>query len=190
MFDYFDDIHKKGTLTIVIMSILAIFLSGIFFSIIYFVMDTVQTGFEGTNCTIENNVLVDNCQELWALSIYPFLALKNIIVWASFFFIFALVIGLLIVGYKSGSNPVLMGLLIVFVMILTYGAIELSNIYRTMLEVEAFRTMLIDFTVYNKIMLNFPWFVFIVSLLAVILSIVNYQRVKVNSEESNEQYNY
>ncbi|MFW6130121.1 MAG: hypothetical protein ACOC56_02980 [Atribacterota bacterium] len=183
MIDFFDDVQNKGSFTIIIMSILAIFVSGIFFGATYYIMDVTEDAFENSNCEIKNNVYVDSCQELWELSVYPFFALKELLIWFSFFFIFALSLGMLILGYKSGKNPVLIGLLMVFVVVLTYGAIEISNIYRTMLENDIFRTMMTDFTVYNKIMLNFPWFIFIVSLLSVLLSIVNYQRTKVNLAE-------
>lgn len=188
MFDFFDNVENKGSFAIIIMSILAIFLSGIFFGATYYVMDVTEDAFRSSDCVIENNVYVDSCQELWELSVYPFFALKDLLVWFSFFFIFALTLGMLILGYKAGKSPVLMGLLLVFVTVLTYAAIEISNIYRTMLETDIFRTMMTDFTVYNKIMLNFPWFVFIVSLLSVLLSLVNYQRTKVNSGQEDLNY--
>ena len=188
MFDAFDDIASKGSLTVVILSILAIFLSGIFFGATYYVMDQVDTAFRATDCEISNNVYVDSCQELWELSLYPFLALKELLIWASFFFIFALTLGMLILGYKAGKSPILLGLLIIFVIVMTYGAIEISNIYRTMLETEIFRTMMTNFTVYNKIMMNFPWYIFIVSLMSVMLSLVNFQRSKVNSPTEELDY--
>lgn len=190
MFDSFDNLTTYGSLTIIILSILSIFVSGLFFGIFYFVMDTTETAFLSTNCTIENNVFVDDCQDLWSLSIYPFLELKELLIWFSYFFIFAMVLGMLLLGYKSGKSPILLGLLIVFVMVLTYGSIELSNIYRSMLEIDVFNSMMVEFTVYNRIMLNFPWFVFFVSLMSVLLSVVNFQRTKINSSTSAEELNY
>lgn len=188
MFDSFNDIATKGSLTVVILSILAIFVSGLFFGATYYVMDTVETSFQATDCVIADNLYVESCQELWALSLYPFLALKEILVWASFFFIFAMVLGMLILGYKAGKSPVLLGLLIIFVIIMTYAGIEISNVYRTMLEVDIFRSMMVEFTVYNKIMMNFPWFIFIVSLMSVMLSVVNFQRTRTNSPQEELDY--
>lgn len=188
MLDAFDDIGTKGSLAVIIISIFAIFVSGLFFGITYYVMDEVETSFQSTDCVIENNVYVENCQELWALSIYPFLALKDLLVWISFFFIFGIVLGMLILGYKAGKSPILFGLLIIFVMVLTYGAIELSNIYRNMLDIVIFRSMMVEFTVYNTIMFNFPWFIFIVSLMSVMLSLANFQRDKINSPEEDLDY--
>lgn len=186
MFDELDNIADYGSITIVIISILAIFVSGLFFGIFYYLMDTTQSSLEGIECDIENNFYVENCQELFDLSIYPFLELREIFIWFSFFFIFALTLGMLIIGYRSGKSPVLLGLLVTFVIVLTYIGIEVSNIYRSMLDIEIFRTMMLEFTVYNKIMLNFPWFVFFVGLMSVLLSIVNYQRTKVNTYSAGE----
>ena len=188
MFNAFDYLKEYGSLVVVVMSILSIFVSGLFFGGAYYIMDVTEDAFHSTNCVIENNVLVGSCQELWSLSVYPFFALKDLLIWFSFFFIFALVLGLLVLGYKSGKSPILLGLLIVFITVLTYIGIEVSNIYRTMLETPLFRTMMLEFTIYNKVMLYFPWFTFFVGLMAVLLSLANFKRVKVNS--STEDLNY
>lgn len=184
-----DDIRKYSGLGLIIFSILAMFISGIFFGITYYAMEVTHEGFLANDCIIENNIYVESCQDLWSLSVYPFLVLRELLVWFSFFFIFALVLGMLITGYQSGKSPVLLGVLITFVIVLTYLGIEISNIYRTMLEVEAFRNIMLPFTVYNKIMLSFPWFVFFVGLLSVMLSIVNYQKAGVN-RATREELNF
>lgn len=184
-----DELKKYSGVVLIVFSLLAIFASGIFFGITYYVMDVTNDAFLANNCTIPNNVFVSSCQDLWSLSVYPFLGLRELLVWFSFFFIFALVLGMLIAGYKSGRSPVLLGVLIVFVVVLTYIGIEISNVYRSMLEVDAFREIMLPFDIYNKIMLNFPWFSFFVGLLSVLLSIVNYQRASVNSA-SIEDLNY
>ena len=149
-------------------------------------MDVTHDGFLAQDCAIDNNIYVESCQDLWSLSLYPFLALREILIWFSFFFIFAMVLGMLIVGYQSGKSPTLLGVLIVFVAVLTYIGIEISNVYRSMLEVAVFRDIMLPFTVYNKIMLSFPWFCFFVGLLSVMLSVVNWQRTRVNVATKDE----
>jgi len=186
MFDFLDDIKNYGNVTAVILSILAIFMSGIFLASTYFVMSVTETAFHSMDCTIQNNVYVGSCQELWSLSVYPFFALKDILVWFNYFFIFALVIGMLVLGYQSGKSPALMGVLVLMVGIITYIGIELSNIYRTMLEVDVFRQMMISFPVYNQIMLGFPRFTFFVGLFSLLLGVVNFQKTRVNSFEKDE----
>lgn len=182
------DIREYSHLVMIVMGVAMIFFSGIFFGIVYKVMDVTQVSFESVDCVIENNTLVGSCQDLWSMSLYPFLALKELLIWLSFFFIFALVLGMLITGYKSGKSPYLMGFLVIFVGGLTYFGIELANMYAKMLQSEVFRSMMTDFTVYNKIMLNFPWFCFFVGLFSVMLALVNYQKTNLNTDRGDLDY--
>ena len=183
-----DELTQYGSMTAILLSIIVIFVSGLFFGFVHFTLDSTETAFQSTDCVIQNNSLVSSCQDLFDLALYPFLGLRDVLIWFSFLFIFALVIAMLVLGYKSGKSPVLMGVLVLFVMTLTYLGIEISNVYRGLLENEVFRTVMTDFTVYSQIMLNFPWFIFIVSLSAAMLSIVNWQRTRVNTASGELDY--
>jgi hypothetical protein len=188
MFESFEDYKDRGIVLVVLLSVISIAISGLWFGFIYFTLDSVQTAFESTDCVINDNSLIGSCQELFALSLYPFLNLKDILIWVSFFFIFALVLGMLALGYRSGQSPVLMGYFFVIVVAMTYLSIHISNIYRTLLENDIFRDMMVEFTVYNRVMLNFPWFVFIITVMATFLGIVNYQKSAVNKDTDELNY--
>lgn len=190
MLEHLYNLNKKGIYLAVIISIIFIFLSGLFFGFLYYVMDVTHTGLQATDCVIVDNVFVDSCQELFTISIFPFLLLRELLVWMSFFFIFGLVLACLILGYKSGESSVMLGFMVGFVAILTYGGIELSNIYRTLLENAIVNAMMVPFTIYNRVMLNFPWFVFILGLFSVILGIINFQRTPVNQISSRDEQNF
>ncbi len=176
-----DFTNDNSSIMVIALSMLMIFMSGIFFGITYFVMEATETAFIANDCVINNNLYVDSCQELWELTVLPFLALRYIIVYASYFFIFGHVFAMLVIGYRSGKSPAMAGFLIMIISFFTYAAVLISNIYRSMLEVVLFRDIMLPFTVYNKIMFYFPWFMFIISLSSVMLAIVNWQRTKVNS---------
>lgn len=182
--DILDKYSNYGSLMMLLVGFALIFASGIFFSITYFAMDMTYTALQTTDCVIDNNLLVSSCQELFGLSIYPFLVLKEILVWFSYFFIFALVLGMFITGYRSGKSPVMIGLLITFVGGITYGGVVLSNMYRLLISNDVFRDLMINFTVYNKIMLNLPWFAFFIGIFSVMLSIVNFQKTAQNTDSS------
>lgn len=190
VFSSLDDMRKTGGLTLIILSLLSIFVSGLFFGIFYFAMDVTETSLRANNFPIHNNVFFSDSDGMWELSVYPFLALRELFIWGSFFFIFALTLGLLVVGYQSGKSPVFLGMFIVFVIVVTYFGVEFSNVYRSMLEVELFREMMLPFAVYNRVMLNFPWFSFLVGLLSTMLGIVNYQRTGVNQIPTSDELNY
>lgn len=188
MLEALDNLEDKGIYIGVLISLLIIFVSGIFFGVLYFVLDTTNTALLANDCVIDNNALVSSCQDLFSLAVYPFLALKEILIWASFFLIFGITIALLILGYRSGSSPIMMGVLISFVGGITYLGVLLSNVYRTLLEQEVFRVMMTDFTVYNKIMLYFPWFTFFIGLFAVMLGVINFQKTSINTPEGELNY--
>ncbi len=188
MSDILEDLSSYGPLLMLVVGFGLMFASGIFFGIVYFALDQTNTALLTTDCVISDNSLVESCQGLFTLAVYPFLALKELLIWLSFFFIFSIVLGMLIVGYQSGKSPVLMGMLITFVAGLTYIGILLSNVYRTLLDNLIFRNMMLNFTVYNKIMLNFPWFTFFIGIFSVMLSLVNFQRTRVNEDPSIQDY--
>jgi len=183
--DYFDINSAKSSMALVITGIILIALSGLVFAGMYFFMDTINTSLLATNCEISGNVFFDNCQDMWSMVVYPFLALKTVLVYLSFFSIFILTIGMLLTGYKSGARPSLMGVFVLVELLIVYGSIHVANIYRTLLENVIIRDAMIPFGVYNTIMLYFPWFVFIISLFSLVLGIVNWQKTPVNkaSEE-------
>jgi len=186
--DYFDVRSSKSSIMLVITGLIMIALSGLFFAGMYFFMDTIQDGLLASNCVIEGNVFFEDCQSMWSLAVYPFLNLKTILVYLSFFSIFILTIGMLLMGYQSGSNPAFLGLLALVEIVIVYGSIPIANIYRTLLENEIILNAMIPFGVYNTIMLYFPWFVFIISLFSLILGIVNWQRTPINTVQEELDY--
>jgi hypothetical protein len=188
MLEILDDLENKGIYLSLLIAIGVIAMSGLFFGVTYFIMDSTHTALLTTDCVIDNNTLVDSCQDLFSLGLYPFLALRSVFIWGSFLFMFGLVFAMLILGYRSGSSPILLGVMVTFVAGITYLAIMLSNMYRTLVEIEVFRNMMVSFTVYNKIMLNFPWFVFFIGLFAVILGIVNFQKTSINTPDGEISY--
>ncbi len=177
------DMSNKNSIVVIALSMFMIFMSGILFGITYFALEATEAGFLENDCIISNNVYVETCQELWELSVLPFLALRYILVYASYFFIFGNVFAMLVIGYRSGKSPAMAGFLILVISFFTYASILISNIFRRMLEVDLFREIMLPFTVYNQIMLYYPWFIFIISLSSIMLAIVNWQRTKVNSIE-------
>ena len=160
--------------------------SGIGFGLIYFVMNNIQTGLMSQDCAISGNVLVSSCQELFELAVYPFLNLKDIFVWGHTWLIFGMVLGILFLGYRSGKNPYLIGINTLFILGATYLGIHVSNMYRTLLENPLFRDMMVNFVLYNRIMLGLPWFIFIIGLFSVILGIVNFQKPNINVPTTSE----
>ncbi|GAF73691.1 unnamed protein product, partial [marine sediment metagenome] len=89
--------------------------------------------------------------------------------------------------YRAGTTAVLLGVHVTFVGGVVYAAILFSNAYHVFLANNTFREFMVPFTVYNKIMINFPWFMFFVSLFSVILGIVNFQKSSINTSEGADE---
>lgn len=186
----FFDPKNKNVIVLIALSITAIFVSGLFFAFTYFVIDTVHEKLQEVNCDLPEVTGYATCQEWFEDTIYNIFNLKGFLIKWSYFFIFTLVLGMLIVGYQVGGKPIFMGIYYLAIMLLTYGGILLSNIYRTFLENSIVYEIMQPFTIYNKIMLNFPFFVGFIGLISIGLSIVNYQRVKVNTPNPTSILDY
>jgi len=178
----------KSALVFLVWGLAFIAISGLMFSGIYFVLDTTQTAFQSVNCDLTDNALADNCQELFTMVLYPFLNAKAILIYLSYFSIFILVLGMLLAGYNAGTKPWMLGILVLVEIGLTYGSFYVANVYRLLLANELIRDALVSFSVYNKIMLNFPWFVFVISLFSIAIGVVNWQRTRTNTPTGELDY--
>lgn len=179
----------KSALVFLIWGLVFIAVSGLIFAGMYFFMDTTQTALEGVNCDLQDNAFASDCQGIFTLVVYPFLTImKTVVIYLSYFSIFILVLGMLLAGYNSGSKPWMIGILLLVEIALTYGSFYIANIYRLLLDNEIIRDALISFPVYNKIMVNFPWFVFVISLFSLAFGIVNWQRSRTNTSSGELDY--
>ena len=178
----------KSSLVFLVWGFIFIAVSGLMMAIGYYAMDLTQTALMGMDCDITGNAFGDSCQDLFILVVYPFLNAKSILIYLSYFCIFILILGMLLTGYNSGTKPWMMGILVLVEVALTYGSFYIANIYRLLLENDVIRDALVPFTVYNKIMLNFPWFVFVISLFSIALGVVSWQRARTNTPQGELDY--
>lgn len=157
-----------------------IFISGFFMSIAFFILATIETAFRTVDCLIPDNVYFTTCQEWFALSIYPALELREIFIWATYFYIFGIVFGLFYLGFKTRKHPSLFVVHVILSIIFAYLAIEIGNIYRTLLENPLMHDILTPFAVYNKIMLYFPQFIFFVIFISGLIGLVGLTKGRFN----------
>jgi len=186
--EYFNLRSTKSSITLIVTGIILIAISGMVFAGIYYFMDTIQDALLSANCEISGNAFFSDCQGMWSLIVYPFLNLKVVLVYLSFFSIFILTIGMLLLGYQSGTRTSFLGVFALVEILIVYGSIHIANIYRLLLENEIIRNAMIPFQFYNTIMLYFPWFAFIISLFSLILGIVNWQKTPVNEDNNDLDY--
>lgn len=167
-------------------AVFGIFLSGIFMAISYYVLAAIEAALQSVDCLIINNFYFDTCQEWFALSIYPALNLRYILLFASYFYIFGIVIGLFYIGFKTKKHPSLFVVHMILSIIFGYLAIEISNIYRALLANPLMYEILTPFAIYNKIMIYFPQFIFFVVFCSGLIGLMGIMKGKFN--EGVEEY--
>jgi len=179
--------NNKNSITFLVIAIFAIFLSGLFLGGVYFFTNTIHQGLLAVDCDLPGTSY-GTCQNWFSDTIYKLFNLKTLLIPFSYLFIFALVIGMVLLGYKNGENPIMIGVIFILTSVFTYVGILISNIYRQLLTNTYFYDMMLPFTIYNKIMMNFPWFIAFVGIASLTLSIVNFQRARVNTPTSDLDY--
>lgn len=170
------------------LALFLIFMSGIMMAISFWIMNTVKVAFEKVHCLIPDNLYFETCQEWFMLSIYPFLDLSRILIWFSYFYIFGVVFGLFYLGWRARKHPSLLAVHLIFSVVVTYLSIEIANVYRTLLENEFMYEILAPFVIYNKIMLNFPTFMFIVVFASGLLGFFGFWKDKELEGDDNLAY--
>lgn len=157
-----------------------IFLSGLFMAISFWVLAAVERAFQAASCLIPDNVYVSTCQELFELSIYPALALRHLLIWISYFYIFGIVFGLFYLGFKTKKHPSLFAVHVILSIVFGYLAIEIANVYRTLIQNELMYEILVPFAIYNKIMLYFPQFMFFIIFISGLIGLMGLIKGKFN----------
>lgn len=182
----FDMMATKQQIVYNTIAVFGILLSGLFMSISYYVLASIEAAFRAVNCLIPNNLYFSTCQEWFMLSIYPALELRYILIFASYFYIFGIVIGLFYIGFKTKKHPSLFVVHMILSLIFGYLAIEISNVYRSLLANPLMYEILTPFVIYNKIMIYFPQFIFFVIFLSGIIGLMGIVKGKFN--EGVEEY--
>lgn len=168
------------------LAVFAIFLSGLFMALSYYVLTAIEAALTSVNCLIPNNLYFSTCQEWFALSIYPALELRYILLFASYFYIFGIVIGLFYIGFKTRKHPSLFVVHMILSIIFGYLALEISNVYRILLQNPLMYEVLTPFVIYNKIMIYFPQFIFFVIFVSGIIGLMGIAKGKF--KEGVEEY--
>lgn len=157
---------REFMVSLIAMGLMSI--SGIIMGISYFLLASIQTAFENTTCTFDVVNLYNwtTCQDIFSFAIYPFLNMKEVLIWANYFMIFGIVFGLFYMGFRARKHPVMLVVHIVSSIILGVISIYVGNIYRELLSIDVLYQILVPMGIYNKIMLYFPqfmWFVILIS---------------------------
>ena len=192
--------NKKGQVIFSNFILLIVFLvlvavSGLVAGMIYFNINTFETVLHTVNFPLpietNNSVGYNNItdfQGILNIVVYPLLGLKSSLPYLVYFMIFGFIIALGISAYLSVKNNVFFIVHILFTFLITYFALLISNAYRSLLTNPFINSMMLDFTIYNKIMLFLPQIIFFTGLLFGVIAFVNL--IKPQSANTSSALNY
>ena len=179
--------NKKGqynamfsNFTMLIMFLAIASVSGLIAGVIYYDMNLIDVTFHTINFDIpkENNLTASNntpadFQDILNIVAYPILGLRTSLPYLVYFMIFGFIGALGISAYLSSKNPVFFVLHILFTSLITYFSIIISGVYITLLKDPFINSMMVQFVIYNKIMLYLPQILFFTALLFGVIAFVN-----------------
>lgn len=181
--------NKKGqfgggmefsNLWMMVVFLVVVFVSGLLAGLIYYDMQVMDSAIQTINfqipiqdnSTITNSSITD-FQDIMAITVYPILGLRTSLPSLVYFLIFGFIIALGMTAYMSSKNPIFFVVHILFLSLMTYFSIILSNTYADLLTNSFINSMMIPFTIYNKIMLYLPGIIFFTGLLFAVIAFVN-----------------
>jgi len=180
-----------SNLTLILILLIVSSVAGLLAGIIYYDMAVVQSTLQTVDFAIpiqDNSSIgttnVTHFQDILEIVVYPILNLKSSLPYLTYFLIFGLVIAFGISSYLSSKNPVFFVYHILFLLLMTYFCFIISNAYIDLLSNPFINQMMINFTIYNKLMIYLPQVVFFTGLMFGAISFINLIKPQ------NQQINY
>jgi len=183
-------------LIVMIIFLVGVFVGGIFGGLIYTSFNMLEVELQtvdfqipfAQNSTIDEAPNVTTFQEVLDITIYPFFDVADSLPYLTYFMCFAFIIALAMVAYLSTKNSLFFVVHLLFTLLLTYFAILLSNAYTKLLTDSTFNNMMVEFPVYNLLMIYLPQVFFVTSLVFASISFVNV--VKPSTKDNPFGVNY
>lgn len=176
--------------------IIAIFAGGLLAGIIYYQMGLIDSTLQTINfqIPIENNITnyynITDLQGILGVTVYPLLGLRTSLPYLTYFMVFAFIIALAMTAYVSSKNPIFFVVHLLITIVIAYFSILLSNTYITLLTNPFINQMMIQFTIYNKLMIYMPAVVFFTSLVFGAIAFVNLMKPQSNFSGNQQSLNY
>lgn len=185
-----------SNVVILVIFLVVTFVGGILLAIIYYDMNLLNSTLQTVNFVIPtqinntNDYNITDLQGILGATVYPLLGLSSSLPALSYFMVFAFIIALGITAYVSSKNPVFFVLHLLFTFIIAYFCIILSNVYLKLLSNQFFNQAMVNFTIYNKLMIYLPGVVFFSSLLFGAIAFINVMKPQSNISGNQGSLNY
>jgi hypothetical protein len=167
---------------------------GLLAGVIYYDMEVLDSSLHEVNFTIpiqesdSANANLTDFQDILDIVVYPILGLRDSLPFLTYFMVFAFIIALGMTAYLTSKNPIFFVVHMLFTALITYFCIILSNTYAQLISDPFINSMMVQFTIYNKLMLYLPQIVFFTSLVFGVISFINI--MKPQSPDTTGTLNY
>jgi hypothetical protein len=186
-----------SNLIVLVVFLVVVSVGGLLAGMLYFDINIIQSTLETVNfpLPIENNATaiqlnMTDFQDILGIVVYPILNLKSTLPFLTYFMVFAFIIALGMMAYLSSKNPVFFVLHILFLLLITYFSLLLSNMYIGLMTNPFINAMMIQFTIYNKLMFYLPQVVFFTGLVFGVIAFINLMKPQGNYSGNQSQLNY
>jgi hypothetical protein len=196
-------INKKGqadsgifsNLILMVIFLVVVSVAGLLAGLIYFDLNILQSTLMTIDFPIpteDNSTAValnmSHFQDIMRVVVYPILGLKDSLPYLTYFMVFGFIIALGMTAYLSSKNPIFFVLHLLFMFLMTYFCIIISNMYISLMSNPFINSMMVPFVIYNKLMFYLPQIVFFTSLLFGAISFINI--IKPQSAAQSTGLNY
>ena len=189
------DAGMFNNLTILVIFLVVVSVAGLLAGIVYYDMNIVETTLKTIDFALpiqQNSTgLASNMthfQDIMKIVVYPFLDLKDSLPYLTYFMVFGFIIALGMTAYLSSKNPVFFVLHILFLFLMSYFCIIISNMYIGLMSNPFINNMMINFTIYNKLMFYLPQIVFFTGLLFGTIAFINLIKPQTPGTTGSVQY--
>jgi len=187
-------VHYDNLITLVFFLVI-VSAVGIFGGLVYFGMNTLEVTLKTVDFVIptEDNTTavalnMSTFQDILGVVVYPFLGLRDSLPYLTYFLVFSFIIALGFSAYLTSKNPIFFVLHLLFTILITYFSFLLSNMYIGLLADPFINALMINFTIYNKLMIYLPQIIFFVSLVFGAIAFINI--MKPQNKYSSTDINY
>lgn len=196
--------NKKGqggilnNFIVLLIFLIVAFVGGLLAAILYYDLGLIDSTLHTINFPLpieDNSTIVANgnitdFQGILGVTIYPLLGLRTSLPYLTYFMVFAFIIALAITAYVSSKNPVFFVLHLLFLLLISYFCLILSNTYLQLLAQPFINQLMISFVVYNKVMIYLPSIVFFTGLLFAAIAFVGVMKPQSNQGGNQNSLNY
>ena len=184
-----------SNLILLVVFLIIVSVSGLIAGVIYFDMSIMKTTLETVDFPLpimDNSsasaINMTHFQDILRTVAYPILDLKNALPMLTYFMVFGFIIALGLIAYLSSKTPIFFVLHILFTIVMTYFCILISNMYVGLMSDPFINSLMLPFTIYNKLMFFLPQVLFFTSILFGAISFISVMKPSTNYSQTGINY--